>query len=149
MADSLSNIIADGCDVGIRLGHSLAEHVVAVPITPPLSMAVVGSPTYLARHGTPKGPGDLATHKCINYRFQGSGALHDWDFDEPGKKGRPFTQSVQGNFTFNNDASMTSAALQGLGLMQIVDLADLQKTKPSSRRGPRYRDGGQSPNLRR
>ncbi|MET0404761.1 MAG: LysR family transcriptional regulator, partial [Cystobacter sp.] len=34
MADSLSNIIADGYDVGIRLGRSLAEHVVAVPISP-------------------------------------------------------------------------------------------------------------------
>lgn len=124
-ADSLSNIIADGWDVGIRLGRSLADHVVAVPISPPLSMAVVASPAYLARNGCPSKPADLAQHNCINYRFQGSGALHDWDFNEPGKAkgGQHFTQSVAGNLTFNDDAGMTNAALQGLGLIQIVDLA--------------------------
>ncbi|MBT2333114.1 LysR family transcriptional regulator [Variovorax paradoxus] len=123
LADSMSNIIADGCDVGIRLGRSLAEHVVAVPISPPLSMAVVASPAYLAQHGAPKRPADLVKHDCINYRFQGSGALHDWDFKELGKAGRHFTQSVTGRLTFNDDAGMTGAALQGLGLIQIVDLA--------------------------
>lgn len=123
MADSLSNIIADGCDAGIRLGRSLAEHVVATPISPPLSMAVVGSPDYLARQGTPRLPADLVQHNCINYRFQGSGALHDWDFDERGKGGRHFTQSVAGSFTTNDDAAMTRAAVQGVGLAQIVDIA--------------------------
>lgn len=123
LADSMSNIIADGCDVGIRLGRSLAEHVVAVPISPPLSMAVVASPAYLTRKGAPKRPVDLVKHDCINYRFQGSGALHDWDFKELGKAGRHFTQSVTGRLTFNDDAGMTNAALQGLGLIQIVELA--------------------------
>ncbi|MDF3822429.1 LysR family transcriptional regulator [Leptospira sp. 96542] len=123
MADSLSNIIADGCDAGIRLGHSLAEHVVAVPISPPLSMAVVGSPAYLQAHGTPMAPADLTRHNCINYRFPGSGALHAWAFTEPGDAKNHFTQSVAGNLICNDDETMTQAALQGLGLIQIVDLA--------------------------
>jgi len=123
MADSLSNIIADGCDVGIRLGRSLAQHVVAIPISPALCMAVAASPTYLERHGAPKLPADLSKHNCINYRFLGSGALHDWDFNEPGKAGRHFTQAVTGNITTNDDESMTRAALDGLGLIQIVNIA--------------------------
>jgi DNA-binding transcriptional LysR family regulator len=120
MADSLANIVADGSDVGIRLGRSLADTVVAVPISPPLSMAVAGSPAYLARHGTPRTPADLAGH---NYRFTGSGALHDWDFKEPGKAGRHFTQAVAGTLITNDDQSMTRAAQQGLGLIQVVDIA--------------------------
>jgi DNA-binding transcriptional LysR family regulator len=123
MADSLSNIIADGCDVGIRLGHSLAEQVVAVPITPPLAMVVVASPAYLERQGAPKTVEDLTGHNCINYRFEGSGAAREWDFNEPGSAGRHFTQAVSGSLTSNDDESMVSAALQGLGLIQIVDLA--------------------------
>jgi DNA-binding transcriptional LysR family regulator len=123
MADSLSNIIADGFDAGIRLGQSLAEHVIAVPISPPLSMAVVASPAYLQRNGTPNAPEDLARHDCINYRFIGTGAVHEWDFSEPGKEGRHFTQAVTGRLTTNDDQSMIRAALQGLGLMQIVDIA--------------------------
>jgi DNA-binding transcriptional LysR family regulator len=123
MADSLSNIIADGCDVGIRLGRSLAPHVVAIPISPALCMAVAASPTYLERHGAPKLPADLSKHNCINYRFPGSGALHDWDFNEPGKAGRHFTQAVTGSVTTNDDESMTRAALDGIGLIQIVNIA--------------------------
>ncbi|MFZ6713141.1 LysR substrate-binding domain-containing protein [Undibacterium sp. TC9W] len=123
MADSLSNIIAEGFDAGIRLGQGLAEHVVAIPLTPALSMAVVASPAYLARNGEPMIPGDLAKHNCINYRFSGTGAMHDWDFTEPGENGRHFTQMVTGRLTTNDDQSMTRMALQGLGLIQIVDVA--------------------------
>lgn len=123
MADSLSNIIADGFDAGIRLGQSLAEHVVAIPITPALSMAVVASPAYLERNGVPRVPGDLVKHNCINYRFSGTGAMHDWDFTEPGGNGHHFTQAVTGRLTTNDDQSMTRMALQGLGLIQIVDVA--------------------------
>ena len=122
MAEPLSNIIADGCDAGIRLGRSLADHVVAVPVTPPLSMAVVGSPAYFEQHGTPRTPADLGQHNCINYRYSGSGALHDWDFNEPGRKGQHFTQAVTGNLTTNDDEGMTRAALQGLGLIQHIDI---------------------------
>lgn len=123
MAERLANIIADGCDAGIRLGRSLAEHVVAVPITPPLSMVVVGSPDYFARHGKPKTPQDLAGHNCINYRYSGSGALHDWDFNEPGRGGQHFTVAVSGNLTTNDDEGMTRAAIQGSGLIQNIDIA--------------------------
>ncbi|TBU83291.1 LysR family transcriptional regulator [Pseudomonas daroniae] len=123
MDDTLSNIIADGCDVGIRLGHSLAEHVVAVPISSAISMVVVGSPAYFERHGVPGTPEDLIQHNCINYRNSGSGALRNWNFNEPGSKGRYFTQSVAGNFTTNDDQNMTRAAVQGVGLIQHVDIA--------------------------
>lgn len=123
MAEPLANIVADGCDAGIRLGRSLAEHMVAVPVTPPLSMAVVGSPEYFARCGKPAAPADLARHNCINYRYSGSGALHDWDFHEPGKEGQPFTMAVAGNLTTNDDDGMTRAALHGVGLIQNIDLA--------------------------
>lgn len=123
MADALSNIIADGCDAGIRLGLSLADHVVAVPISPPLSMAVVAAPAYLERHGVPQAPADLARHTCLNYRFPGSGALHDWDFSAPDGTQPHFTLPVSGRFISNDDQSMIRAALRGLGLMQIVDIA--------------------------
>ncbi len=123
MAEPFSNIIADGCDAGIRLGRSLADHVVAVPVTPVLSMVVVGTPDYFKRHGVPKTPGDLVRHNCINYRYSGSGALHDWDFNEPGQHGQHFTQAVTGNLTTNDDEGMTRAALQSLGLIQNIDIA--------------------------
>lgn len=123
MDDTLSNIIADGCDVGIRLGRSLADHVVAMPISAAISMVVAASPSYLERHAIPETPEDLTQHNCINYRNAGSGALRNWDFNEPGSNGRYFTQAVAGNFTTSDDQNMTRAALQGIGLIQHVDIA--------------------------
>ncbi len=59
MDDGFSNLVANGLDAGIRLGESLDEHMVAVPITPPLEMAIVGSPAYFEQHGIPETPADL------------------------------------------------------------------------------------------
>ena len=123
MAESLANIIAEGCDAGIRLGRSLAEHMVAVPITPPVAMVVAGSPAYFEQHGIPKTPNDLARHQCINYRYSGSGALHDWDFSEPGRNGQHFTLAVSGRLITNDDEGMIRAAVAGLGLIQHIDVA--------------------------
>lgn len=123
MAEPLSNIIAEGCDAGIRLGRSLASHVVAVPVTPAVAMVVAGSPSYFEQHGVPTTPADLARHNCINYRYSGSGAIHDWDFNEPGRRAHHFTQAVKGNLITNDDEGMTRAAMQGLGLIQNIDIA--------------------------
>ena len=124
--DGLSNIVAQGLDAGIRLGESLAEHMVAVPITPPLQMAIVGSPAYFERHGTPKTPADLMRHNCLAYRFASSGAIDRWSFTSPDAERRTVVFEPQGNAVFNDDASMLQAALQGVGLIKYLDLCARQ-----------------------
>ncbi|WP_418129161.1 LysR family transcriptional regulator [Variovorax sp. 375MFSha3.1] len=123
MDDALSNIVADGCDAGIRLGESLAEHVVAVPISPMLSMAVVASPDYFARRGRPESPGDLVQHDCIRFRQTGSGAIFRWEFSDPSVAGHAFRFEPKGSYLTNDDEGMLRAALQGVGLIQHLDLA--------------------------
>lgn len=123
MDDGLSNIIADGCDAGIRLGESLAEHMVAVPITPMLSLAVVASPDYLARRGVPNTPEDLVRHNCIAYRHTSSGALFDWEFTSPEVEGHDLALEPKGNFVSNDDGQTIQAALQGIGLVQHMDFS--------------------------
>lgn len=122
MDDGISNIIADGCDAGIRIGERLAEHVVAVPITPTLEMAVVASPAYYAKHGRPRTPTDLAKHNCITYRQHSGGSVFAWEFTDVRSK-RDFTVEPRGNLITNDDEGMLRAALQGLGLIQHIDFA--------------------------
>lgn len=122
LADGFSNIVADGMDAGIRLGESLDEHMVAVPITPMVQMAVVGSPGYFVRHGTPAEPADLMRHNCLAYRFTSSGAIDRWSFTSPDAEGRTIVLEPQGNAVFNDDESMLRAALQGVGLVKHLDL---------------------------
>lgn len=120
--DGLSNIIADGCDAGIRIGERLAEHVVAVPVSPRLEMAVVASPAYFARYGRPRTPSDLCKHNCITYRHHSGGSLFAWEFTES-SSGREFSVEARGNLVTNDDESLLRAACQGLGLVQHIDLA--------------------------
>jgi DNA-binding transcriptional LysR family regulator len=121
--DGISNIVADGLDAGIRLGESLNEHVVAVPITPPLKIAIVGSPGYFERYGMPESPTDLIKHNCLAYRFTSSGTLDRWSFTSPDAESRTVVLEPQGNAVFNDDDSMLRAALQGVGLVQHLDLS--------------------------
>ncbi len=123
MDDGISNIVADGLDVGIRLGESLNEHVVAVPITPPLKMAIVGSPAYFEKHGMPQAPADLIKHNCLAYRYTSSGALDRWSFTSPDEGSQTVVLDPHGSAVFNDDDSMLRAALQGMGLVQHLDLS--------------------------
>lgn len=123
IADGFSNIISEGCDAGIRLGESLAEHVVAAPISPPLEMAVVAAPAYFARHGKPQTPQELSGHDCIGYRQTSSGSIFRWEFSEPGEPRHDFVFEPRGSIVVNDDDSMIRAALLGQGLMQHMTLA--------------------------
>lgn len=123
IADGFSNIVADGCDAGIRLGQSLAEHVVAVPVSPMLDMSVVATPAYFARHGKPQAPSDLVRHNCLGYRQTTSGAIFRWEFSEPDDPAREFVFEPRGSMITNDDESMIRSALLGVGLIQHMTLA--------------------------
>lgn len=120
--DGLANIVADGLDAGIRLGESLDERMVAVPITPALERIIVGSPAYFERHGVPQTPADLMRHNCLAYRFTSSGAIDRWSFTSPDADGHTVVFEPQGSAVFNDDESMLRAALDGVGLVQHLDL---------------------------
>lgn len=120
--DGFANIIADGADVGIRLGESLDEHMVAVPITPRIEMAVLGAPAYFERHGVPQSPAELIQHNCLAYRFTSSGTLDRWSFTEPDGDGHTQVFEPRGSAVFNDDESMLKAAIQGVGLIKYLDV---------------------------
>lgn len=79
--DRLVDIVAAGCDAGIRYGEHLAKDMIAVPIGPKeQALAYAAAPSYLARHPAPQGPRDLMAHEAIRLRFS-SGALVTWEFE--------------------------------------------------------------------
>lgn len=124
---SLTDIVAERFDAGIRLGEQVARDMIAVPIGPPMRMAVVGSPDYLASRPKVRTPRDLTEHDCINLRFLTRGGLYAWEFE---KKGRPLNVRVEGRLTFNNTRHIITAARDGFGLacvpedMVRADIAD-------------------------
>lgn len=114
--NGLSDIVAQGFDAGIRLGHALQRDMVAVPMGPLQQLVVVGAPAYLARRGTPKTPKDLLEHECIRQRLGASARFLDWEFTRGGKA---TSIAVQGRFIFNDMRAVLAAARAGCGLAYV------------------------------
>lgn len=72
------DIIAAGCDAGIRYGAHLDKDMVSIPIGPRRQqMALAASPDYVEATGMPKTPEDLTGHAAIRYRLP-SGTMLPW-----------------------------------------------------------------------
>ncbi len=112
------DIVADRFDAGVRLGNTIDKDMIAVPIGPPLRLAVVGSPAYFENHRAPKTPQDLMTHNCVNQRMATSGGLYVWDFE---RRGRQVNVRVDGQLIFNTSQAQVDAALAGLGLALLPE----------------------------
>ncbi|MER2266952.1 LysR family transcriptional regulator [Methylobacterium oxalidis] len=82
--DSFVDVLAAGCDAGIRYDERLEQDMIAVPIGPrEQRFATAASPAYLDQHGRPKHPRDLLDHACICGRFA-SGTMTAWEFERDG-----------------------------------------------------------------
>jgi DNA-binding transcriptional LysR family regulator len=83
--NSLVDVLASGCDAGIRYGERLAQDMIALPIGARVQrFAAAATPGYLDRHGRPKHPRDLLGHACLQTRFS-NGAVLPWEFERNGK----------------------------------------------------------------
>lgn len=83
--ESFVDVLAAGCDAGIRYDDRLEQDMIAIPIGPRVQrMATAASPAYLDAHGRPTHPRELLAHACLRGRF-GSGAMPSWDFECDGE----------------------------------------------------------------
>lgn len=112
------DIVADRFDAGVRLGNTIDKDMIAIPIGPPLRMAVAASPAYFKAAGVPKSPRDLTVHRCINQRMPTSGGLYVWDFE---RRGERLNVRVDGQLIFNTTPPQVDAALAGLGILLLPE----------------------------
>ena len=83
--ESFVDMLAAGCDAGIRYEERLEQDMIAIPIGPRQQRAATAaSPAYLARHGRPAHPRELLQHACMCGRFP-SGATPAWEFERDGE----------------------------------------------------------------
>ena len=118
VSNGFVDIAAEGFDAGVRLGETLAQDMLAVPIGPGLRMAVVGSPAYLARRNVPREPSELSAHDCIGLRFPTHGGVAIWDLE---MSGRPLNVRVEPRLVVNDMRLQRLAALEGAGLAYIME----------------------------
>jgi DNA-binding transcriptional LysR family regulator len=112
----LTDIVSGRYDAGVRRGGLVAKDMIAVQISPPHPMSVVGAPAYFASRPAPKLPRDLTDHLCINLRLPTHGEYFPWVFAKAGKEQRV---KVDGQLVGNSIGSARDAALGGLGLAHL------------------------------
>jgi DNA-binding transcriptional LysR family regulator len=112
------DIVAGGFDAGLAVRENVPAEMIAVRVTSPMQAAVVASPGYLAKHPPPRTPDDLADHQCIQYRLGRDGEIFRWRFE---RKSSKKMVSVRGSVTVNNPETAIRAALDGLGIVYLID----------------------------
>ncbi len=109
------DLAAGSFDAGIRLGQFIAPDMVAVRLTPPFPLVVVGSPDYLRRRKPPERIGDLRQHACLRLR-RSNGTLAPWPFIDGNKAVEAI---VSGPLIAHDYPTLIGAAIQGVGLAQV------------------------------
>jgi DNA-binding transcriptional LysR family regulator len=119
--DSFVDVLAAGCDAGIRYDERLEQDMIAVPIGPRVQrFATAASPRYLDQHGRPRHPRDLLQHACLRGRFT-SGAMTPWEYECAGEIVRV---DPAGPLVLQVGAAadlMVDAAVAGTGMVYLFE----------------------------
>lgn len=109
MADAITDLVADGIDVALRLGTVLDSSLVSRKVGSTRRITVA-SEACIATHGLPQHPSDLARLPCVI--FTGLANPTEWDFVGPDG---PVHVTVGGRFRTDNGEAMREAVAGGLG----------------------------------
>jgi DNA-binding transcriptional LysR family regulator len=119
--ESFVDVLAAGCDAGIRYDERLEQDMIAVPIGPRVQrFATAAAPAYLDRRGRPEHPRDLLGHACVRGRFP-SGTIAPWEFERDGEVVRvdltgPLLVAIGGGADLAVDA-----AIAGTGIITLFE----------------------------
>ncbi len=75
--DRVVNVVEEGLDVAVRIGHLRDSSLVAIRIGE-VRRVVCASPQYLRRHGVPRTPQEIRAHRCV--RHSGTSPRNEWNF---------------------------------------------------------------------
>lgn len=114
LVDRLVNLVDEGFDIAIRIGHLADSSLVATRLGT-TRRVICASPEYLRRHGRPRQPRDLKRHNCI--RFTALNPGREWTFRG---KGRTESVRVPSNLSCNIADAVIEAAAKGLGLATLL-----------------------------
>ncbi|RUM08779.1 LysR family transcriptional regulator [Rhizobium chutanense] len=120
--ESFVDVLAAGCDAGIRYDERLEQDMIAVPIGPRVQrFATAASPDYLSRHGRPQHPSELLGHACLLGRFASGALTTPWEYERDGEVVRvetsgPLIVRVGGATDLTVDA-----AIAGIGIVCVFE----------------------------
>lgn len=113
LADRRMDLIAEGFDLAVRIGELQSSAMIARRVGT-YRLMLVASPAYLARHGTPRRPGDLGKARCLlNLNMS---PRNRWPFSKDGKRE---VAEVEGGLQIDNGEALRVASLEGAGVAYL------------------------------
>ncbi len=126
LSDRVVDLVDEGFDAAVRVGAIGGQNLVARKVGA-TRLVCCASPSYIARHGEPRTPEDLARHACLLYQY--APQRDTWSFTD--RQGRERKVRVSGPFNSNNGAFLAALARDGIGIANEPDFIV----------GPDLRDG--------
>lgn len=133
LSDRVVDLVDEGFDAAVRVGAIGGQNLVARKVGA-TRLVCCASPSYIARHGEPRTPEDLARHACLLYQY--APQRDTWSFTD--RQGRERKVRVSGPLDSNNGAFLAALARDGIGIANEPDFIV----------GPDLRDGRLVPVLR-
>ncbi len=112
LSDRMVDLVEEGFDLAVRIGAPGSENVVARKLGE-TRLVPCASPAYLAAHGAPQIPEELAQHNCLTYEY--ISPRHLWRFIDAA--GAERAVRVGGRLHSNNGDLLAEAAAQGAGIV--------------------------------
>ncbi len=110
MSDAYVDLVREGVDLAVRIGTLPDSSLIARPLGSTMR-AVVGTPGYFERAGTPQSPDELVRHNCISYTR--STPSNEWPFQNEGDLRHA---RIDGTLRVDSYAGMRAAVLAGIGI---------------------------------
>lgn len=115
LSDDVVDLIEERADIAIRVGPMRNSSLKARKLFES-RVVVIASPDYVAKHGMPAHPRDLAGHNCLNFNFRR--IQDEWPFRDR-ETGATEMLAVSGNFLANNGVTVQQMCLAGLGIARL------------------------------
>lgn len=115
VTDRSVDLVEDGVDLALRIGEPLLSGLAARPLGA-LALISVASPAYLAAHGTPRAPADLARHWAVHFAPARMGRIDAWEWEEDGRVRR---LPLRGRVSVDSAEAYIACCRAGLGVIQI------------------------------
>jgi DNA-binding transcriptional LysR family regulator len=134
LSERVVDLVEEGYDLAVRVGETGSQNLVGRRIGT-TRLVCCAAPSYLARHGEPKKPEDLANHACLTYEY--APTRNVWTFRD--RRGGELGVRIGGPIHASNGRFLEALAAQGAGIAREPDFIV----------GPDVRAGRLQPILRR
>jgi LysR family transcriptional regulator for bpeEF and oprC len=118
LEDRRADFVEAGIDAAVRMGPLEDSSLVARRVYE-ASFVACASPDYLALHGTPETPANLARHSCLGLYAVSRGQVLDWQFEKGGER-MSFTPG--GALSISNGEALLDTAVAGAGIAMVLDM---------------------------